>query len=249
MSRIDDILLKVRDVLADHAGTRWPDATLLRHLTAGVNDFLLRAKVTKSVLYVAIESNIGMYSIKDFSQEIVRVQYLEKALTVKTTKDMDELEADWENTTGLEPKFVIFDTYPQGAFRIYPKVTELAVDTIAYNSLYGAIIDIENTDDLYKLPSESLTTLNVNKYLKVTYIKKQNTVTLSSTLDLDSMYDDALVFYTSGMALRNDADAQNRSFGSEQLKLYDSILMLAKGNESGSNNALSTVETRYKGFQ
>lgn len=249
MSRIGGILLKVRDVLADHAGTRWPDATLLRHLTSGVNDFLLRTKVAKSTLYIALESNIGLYSIKDFSQEIIRVQYLEKALTVKTTKDMDELDPGWENTTGREPKFVIFDTYPQGTFRIYPKVTELAVDAIAYNSLYGAIIDIENTDDLYKLPSESLTTLNVTKYLKVTYIKKQNAVTLSSTLDLDSMYDDALVFYTSGMALRNDADAQNRAFGAEQLKLYDSAVLVAKGKESGSNNALSTIETRYKGFQ
>ena len=86
MSRIDDILLKVRDVLADHAGTRWPDAILLRHLTAGVNDFLLRAKVTKSVLFLALESNIGLYTIKDYSQEIVRVQYLEKALIVKTTR-------------------------------------------------------------------------------------------------------------------------------------------------------------------
>ena len=249
MSRIDDILLKVRDVLADHAGTRWPDATLLRHLTSGVNDFLLRAKVTKSTLFIALETNIGLYSIKDFSQEIVRVQYLGKALTVKTTKDMDELDPDWENTTGIEPKFVIFDTYPQGTFRIYPKVTELAVDAIAYNSLYGAIIDIENTDDLYKLPSDSLSTLNVTKYLKVTYIKKQNTITLSSVLDLDSMYDDALVFYTSGMALRNDADTQNRAFGAEQLKLYDSVLLVAKGNESGSNNALSPIETSYKGFQ
>lgn len=249
MNRIDDILLKTRDVLADHSATRWPDATLLRHLTAGVNNFLLRTKVTKSVLFLALESNIGLYTIKDYSQEIVRVQYLEKALIVKTTKDMDELDPDWENTTGIEPKFVIFDTYPQGTFRIYPKVTELAVDTIAYNSLYGAIIDIENTDDLYKLPSASLSTLNVTKYLKVTYIKKQNAVTLSSVLDLDSMYDDALVFYTSGMALRNDADAQNRAFGAEQLKLYDSVLLVAKGNESGSNNTLSTIETSYKGFQ
>lgn len=249
MARVEDLLLRARrDILADTQTTRWSNDTLLSHLTSGVNDFLLRTKVTKSIFYVSLESNIGVYNIKDYSQQIVRVQFMEKSLEIKTSKDMDALDAEWENTIGLEPKYVIFDNLPQGTFRVYPKVTDTNVSVTVANQLYGGVIDIEVTDDLFRLPTESAVTILNAKYLKVTYIKKQNKVALDTILDLDTMYDDALLYYISGMALRNDADTQNRAFGAEQLKLYDSIVAVAKGNESVSNNALSSVTTGYKGF-
>lgn len=249
MTRVENLLLKVRrDVLADTSATRWSNDTLLSHLTSGVNDFLLRTKVTKSSFFIALESNIGVYNIKDYSQQIVRVQFMEKSLEVKTSKDMDAIDIEWENAVGLEPKYVIFDNLPQGTFRIYPKVIDTNVSVTVTNQLYGGVIDIEVTDDLFRLPTDSAITILNAKYLKVTYIKKQNEVTLNTVLDLDTMYDDALVYYVSGMALRNDADTQNRAFGAEQLKLYDSIVAVAKGNESVSNNALSSVTTGYKGF-
>lgn len=249
MTRVDDLLLRARrDILADTQATRWSNDTLLSHLTSGVNDFLLRTKVTKSSFYVTLESNVGVYNIKDYSQQIVRVQFMEKSLEIKTSKDMDALDPEWENTIGLEPKYVIFDNLPQGTFRIYPKVTDTNVSVTVANQLYGGVIDIEVTDDLFRLPTDSAVTILNSKYLKVTYIKKQNKVVLDTILDLDTMYDDALLYYISGMALRNDADTQNRAFGAEQLKLYDSIVAVAKGNESVSNNALSSVTTGYKGF-
>lgn len=249
MTRVEDLLLRARrDILADTQATRWSNDTLLSHLTSGVNDFLLRTKVTKSSFYVTLESNIGIYTIKDYSQQIVRVQFMEKSLEIKTSKDMDTIDIEWENTIGLEPKYIIFDNLPQGTFRIYPKVIDTAISVTVANQPYGGIIDIEVTDDLFRLPTDSAVTIQNYKYLKVTYIKKQNKVTFDTALDLDTMYDDALLYYVSGMALRNDADTQNRAFGAEQLKLYDSIVAVAKGNESVSNNALSAVTTGYKGF-
>lgn len=249
MTRVENLLLKVRrDVLSDTSSTRWSNDTLLSHLTSGVNDFLLRTKVTKSSFYIALESNVGLYNIKDYSQQIVRVQFMEKSLEIKTSKDMDAIDIEWENTVGLEPKYVIFDNLPQGTFRIYPKITDTNVSVTVDNQPYGGVIDINVTDDLFRLPTDTAVTIQNYKYLKVTYIKKQNEVTLNTVLDLDTMYDDALVYYVSGMALRNDADTQNRAFGAEQLKLYDSIVAVAKGNESVSNNALSSVTTGYKGF-
>lgn len=248
MTRVELILLKVRDVLADHAGTRWPNATLLRHLTSGVNDFLLRSKVTKTIGIIALEKNIGLYNISAFSQSIDRVQYLDRSLEIKTSKEMDIIDPTWESTLGLEPVYIIFDKLPQGSFRIYPKTEELGLDTSHYNSLYGAIIDITVDESLLRPITLTNIAINTNKYLTITYIKKQGSIEEDTILDLDDMYDDALVYFVSGMALRNDADAQNRAFGAEQLKLYDSILVNAKGNESASNNTISTISTMYKGF-
>lgn len=248
-TRVSSILLKVRrDILADTDSTRWSNDTLLSHLTSGVNDFLLRTKVTKSSLYIPLEKNVGLYTIKDYSQQILRVQFLEKSLRVKTSPEMDLLDPEWENTVGIEPKYVIFHNLPQGTFRIYPKIESLGISVTTANQVYGGIIDIDVTDDLFRVPTaENVTILN-DKYLKVTYIKKQNEVTLDTVLDLDTMYDEALTYYVSGMALRNDADTQNRAFGAEQLKLYDSIVTVAKNNESLSNNTLSPDTTGYKGF-
>lgn len=249
MPRVEEILASVRDVLADTRGTRWPNPTLLRHLTLGVNDFLLRTRSTKSTMYINLESNVSMYTVKEWSQKILRVQYLNTALILKTTQEMDLLDPNWKNTVGIEPLYVIFDTYPQGTFRIYPKVEDVTLPETSYNSLYGAIIDIENTEDLYRLPSFGSIPLNMYKYLEVTYIKKQGKVTEVSELDLDEIYDEALIYYTSGMALRNDADTQNRAFGAEQLKLYDSLVRLAVSNESQNNNNVARIGTSYKGFQ
>lgn len=249
VSRVENILLNVRDILSDHKKTRWSDDTLLRTLTLGINDLISRTKVTKSSLYIDIEENIGIYKIQDYSQSILDVKYIDKSLIVKTTAEMNAIDKTWESTaTSTYPIYVIFDNLPQGTFRIYPKVTDTSTAITLSNSLYGAIIDINATDELYKLPNiENLESLST-KYLKVTYVKKHPKLSLQSELDFDDIYDEAMIYFVSGMSLRNDADTQNRAFGTEQLKFYDSMVSVAKGNETISNNSLAPIATSYKGF-
>lgn len=247
-TRVEELIVKVRDVLSDEEGNRWSEAMLLRLMQSGVNDFLLRTKCSKSVLYIAVEDYVSTYKIQDFSQAILRVQYLDTALVAKTMSEMDTIDPVWPSTKGQEPKFVIFENLPAGTFKIYPKVPSATTNVVEVNSNFGGLIDLEVTDDLVLLPSVEDISETIDTYLVVTYIKKQVPITRTSEIYIDRMYDDALVYYITGMALRADADTQNRAFGNEQLAMYDSYLKLAAGNESVDNHTLTPREVSYKGF-
>ena len=64
--------------------------------------------------------------------------------------------------------------------------------------------------------------------LVVYYQKQPHTlVDVDSELEIDSAYDKALKFYTTGMALRDDNDVQNRAIGNEELALFNVELAAA----------------------
>lgn len=247
-TRVEDILARVRDVLADPSKTRYTDTNLLRLLTSGVNDFLIRTKVSKSVLYIPIENYVALYKLQDYSQAILRVQYLDLSLEPKTIAEMDALDPNWVSTKGEVPLYVIFENLPQGSFKIYPKVASSTTSIVTVTNTYGGLIDIEMTDELVGFPDLDDLETFVSSYLTITYIRKQGDITTSTELYIDSMYDEALVYYVSGMALRADADTQNRAFGNEQITLYNGYVDKAFKNESTHNNTLSPRASAYKGF-
>jgi len=247
-TRVEELITRVRDILSDPGADRYSHEILMRYLASGVNDFLLRTTCSKSILYIALENNVAVYKIQDYSQKILRVEFKGKALVVKTSTDMDAINSSWQDEEALEPRYVVFDNLPLGAFRIYPKVTSSGIIPVTANSPYGGLIDIDATDELFNLPSAEDIEQTIPEYFTVVYVKKQTPIALDSSLFIDSMYDDALVYYVSGMALRADADTQNRAFGNEQINMYDSYVRLASVNESLNNNTLTPRTTEYKGF-
>lgn len=251
MARVNDILLNVRDVLADHNKHRWSDDTLLRLFNQGLKNFITQTKVLKLKSYIPIETNTAIYDMSPYAISIDRIQYLDKVLIGKTEEELDKINIEWQSVVGTEPKNVIFDNVKKGVFRIYPKVTESTLNNVVQNQPYGILIDIVMTDDLAHIPEFDNIAFEAVKYLTVYYIGKPKVVTLDtedSELDLDDEYDDAMVAYISGQALRLDADTQNRAFGAEQLSIYNSYVMTATKKESESNNTFVNREIPYKGF-
>lgn len=249
MSRVQDIIEKVRnDILLDPSGDRWDTPTLLRLITSGINDFLLRTKCSKARMYVTIENNIVQYNVGPYSQKVLRVEYNGSPLIVKSIAEMDQLSNTWAQDTGDKPLYVIFENLPAGSFRIYPRVPTAVEPFTIQNSLYGALIDVDLFEDLAVLPLAEVD-IGTDMYLIVTYIKKQPVITVATNdLVIDNMYDDALAFYISGMALVNDKDDANVALGSKHLAAYETYVTQASQNESESNHAIPPREIPYRGF-
>lgn len=251
MTRIESILLQVRDVLADHKKQRWSDEVLIRLFNEALLNFILQARTLKLKAYIELENNTAIYDFSKYAISVDRVQYLEKVLGSKTEEEMDKFDISWQIREGNEPELAVFDNQKQGVFRLYPIVTSNALDNIEQNSLYGILIDINVVDDLFKLPSFGNASYSGKKFIIVYYTGKPRIVTLSTLddeIDLDSLYDQAIISYISGQALRFDADTLNRQFGAEQLSIYKSYVEQAKVKEAEANNTFIRRDIAYKGF-
>jgi len=251
LTRIESILLQVRDVLADHKKQRWSDEVLIRLLNEGLLNFILQARTLKLKAYIELENNTAVYDLSKYAISIDRVQYLEKVLGSKTEEEMDKMNISWQIKEGSEPELIVFDNQKQGVFRIYPIITQNALDNIEQNSLYGILIDINVIDDLFKLPSFGNVSYEGKKFIIVYYTGKPRILTIDSAdddIDLDTLYDQAMISYISGQALRFDADTLNRQFGAEQLSIYKSYVEQAKVKEAEANNTFIRRDVAYKGF-
>ena len=251
MTRIESILLQVRDVLADHKKQRWSDEVLIRLLNEGLLNFILQARTLKLKAYIELENNTAVYDLSKYAISIDRVQYLEKVLGSKTEEEMDKMDISWQVKEGSKPELIVFDNQKQGVFRIYPIITQNALDNIEQNSLYGILIDINVIDDLFKLPSFGNVSYEGKKFIIVYYTGKPRILTIDSAdedIDLDTLYDQAMISYISGQALRFDADTLNRQFGAEQLSIYKSYVEQAKVKEAEANNTFIRRDVAYKGF-
>lgn len=246
---VKDILLKIRDVLADHQKQRWSDDTLLRLLNEGINNFILQTKTLKLRSYIPIETNKTVYDMSPYASSIDRVQYMDQVLIAKTEEEMDRYKIDWLSDEGETPKFVIFDNLKQGSFRLYPKIVGNTINNIVQNQVYGGLIDVDINESLYMNPQFSSAAFQGYKQLIVCYVGKPNLVDLESTeIEIDNVYEPAIVAYVSGQALRLDSDTLNRDFGAEQLSIYKGYVDQAKSREAESNNTFINREIHYRGF-
>ena len=251
MSRVTNILSKARRILSDNNSTRWTDADLLLTFNEGLESFILQTETLKLRSYVAIENNISLYDLSPYASSIKRISYINKVLVTKTYEEMDLINSDWPDTTGTEPKFVIFNKLKSGTFKIYPKVASGMLDSYTANSPYGALIDVEITDDLFQTPVAEDIEITVSNYLLVHYIGKPNTVvigTLDADLQLDSKYDTAIVAYIASQHLMYDQDTLSRELGERQANIFIGYVAEAKVNESGNNNTFESYITDYRRF-
>ena len=251
MSRVTSILDRARRVLSDKDKTRWSDADLLETLNEGLESFILQTETLKLRSYIAIENNISLYDISTYAMSIKRVSYLNKVLEPKTYKEMDTISPLWDDNTGTEPKYVIFNNLKSSTFKIYPKVPSGMANIVTANSAYGALIDVEVIDDLFQIPTAEEIEVDIAKYLLVYYIGKPNTVTIDTldvTMQIDSKYDTALVAYITAQHLLFDQDTLSRELGLNQASIFTGYVAEAKVNESTSNNTFASYITTYRRF-
>jgi len=246
---VSDVLTSVRDILADSSKARWPDATLIRLLNDGINNFVLQTSFAKAKAYIELEQEIAVYDISSYAIGIDRIQYISTILAAKTEEEMDLINPLWEDEVGEEPKYIIFENLRQGVFKVYPKVIAGAANVTVQNQVYGGLIDISFTDGTLQLPNLSNIAFTDTKYLTVYYVERPTAMaTLTDVVKINEVYKAALVAYISGQALRLDQDTLNRQFGAEQLKIYDTYVAQALSKDAKANNTFHNRQTSYKGF-
>jgi len=251
MSRVTRILDRARLILADKDSTRWSDGDLLSLFNEGLSSFVLAAETLKLRKYIIIEDNITHYDMSPYSTEIKRVDYLSSVLTAKTYEEMDKSSLTWREDTGDIPQYVIFNKQKANNFKIYPIVQGGYANIVTANSPYGTLIDVSVTDDLLQAPVSEDIEIDISKYLLIYYIGKPRDITidtLDTDIDLDSMYDLAMISYIAGQTLLFDEDSLSRELGTSQLSTYSSYVMEATSNESEHNNSFIEYITEYRSF-
>lgn len=249
MSRVTSIIDNARVTLSDTNKTRYSDPVLLKYLNDGLTDFVLNTKILKERLFLELNPTAAIYDLSPYVLEFLRFQFQTKVIPVMSQEELDRLSPTWQDDVGDEVKCVTLSDMKKGFLRIYPRVTTGA-DAITQGSLYGGLIDITINDDNYQIPSINDVESGIENYLVLFVVKKPKLLTLTtldSELELGYEYDLALEYYITARALRSDTDALNRTFGAEQLQLYNNYVAEASLSNTIGNQSVGDRIVNYRG--
>ena len=241
MSRIEDILVKVRDTLNDADADRWSDKVLLRLLYDGCCDIAAQANVLRDIAYVQIRKGRYVYTLPSDLLVVKAVVYKGKELPIKSTDWLAQQATHWrKDTTTQEITHIVYDKLDNLELQVYPRPlnakeeyatltpdqygTDIAIsDYSTEDGVFGLVSDIIDSEHLDEVtsPFGIITDINSSDFLVVYYVHRPATIDdVDDELELAPLCDTALKHYVCGMALRNDLDVQNRQMASEELDLY-----------------------------
>lgn len=271
MTRIENLLIDIRDSLADPNGTRWSDNRLLRLINEAHEDMCMRAKILRDTTFIPVSIGINTYTMQDNVYLLDKVVLNGVTLKLVTHSELDEKHPGWELDTGV-PKYIVIDKMNRKKLRVYPTPNNYNNQEdaeVTFNpSPYGVTISIDNTNTLtpYGIVTSVINTSETISFdsvygvltgqslyldtLVVYYIKKPDTIdSINSTLLIDSLFDKCIKFYVAGMALRDDMDTQNRTVGTEFLAYYDRDLntLISDSTLDFTSTSTQQYETRYNG--
>jgi len=252
-SKISEIFTDARYKLADPDGKSWSNARLLSLLNNGIRNIVYNTELLKAETYVLLVEGQQKYDISDLAIKITRVDFESKSITFKTHADLDNLNIDWDLDTSSKIKHIIYDKSDRGVFKVYPRPEKLVTNVIS--SPYGIITAIDTVYDityygetLQDLPNDIVN----NGTMKIYYVKNPDKYTiddLENEIILDDIWDDILVHWIVGTALKDDRDEQNRVIGADNLKEYTEKLSTAKAGAVSEFTASKGRTTYNGGFQ
>lgn len=151
MSRITDILVKVRDTLADHSKQRWSDAMLLRILDEGQKDLAKHTKSLKGFYQFSPQVGVAEYTLPGNIWIIKRVAIDDTPINFITYESMDNMAehvgipqllidsetlyaykpgANWYAHTASMITAIVYDNRNVDKLRVYPIPDEGFVDYV-----------------------------------------------------------------------------------------------------------------------
>jgi len=262
MSRIDNIITRVRDTLADPSGDRWSDDRLIRLIDEAQKDLVRRAKLLRSKALIPIFSYGSVINLPTDMLLLDKVIYGGVDIPFISHREADKIDRNWESATGT-PQYVVYDKQNKYKAKFYPVPIDIGPIDIVIND-FGVItefpgIDFQSTagvmTDLFPYNivdmngDYGVTTDLIGSYAAVIYYLKKpsDIISLTDTLEIDDVYDKAIKFYVSGRALRDDMDTQNRAFGNEELKFYERELKEAISDDTNDYTRNTHYHTSYTG--
>lgn len=217
MTRAEIILSKINTVLANQG--RWGDNNLLSIIDTAQKLIAQRTEVLKKTSLVPLTPGQVSYNLGPTVHKIYRVLYKGKVLPIRTREYLNVAKGlDWETHTGEEIECVVTNLLDIPGLRIYPAISNIEVggiqgvvvdaDDIVMTSVYGVVTDIS------LIPDAETVLLVYHSYLPPSITKVTDELTLSAR------YDEAIVRYSTAMALRQNEDTQSRSMANEELQLF-----------------------------
>ena len=149
MSRIDNILLRVRDTLSDPDGERWSDGRLLRLIDDAQKAIALQANLLRTSSEVNLVRGQAVYDLPADAHRIIRVVDAQGKIPTKSHQWADtHFGADWAKHYGDGVKAIIYDKLDPGLIKVYPKPLEGILKAELAN-LYGFVSEYAD----YEVPS------------------------------------------------------------------------------------------------
>jgi len=151
-TRIENILLRARDTLADPQGERWSDSRLLRLVDEGQQDIAKHTKILKGQTSLPLVEGQAVYPLPDDLWLITRAAFNDCRIPLRSHAELDELSRNhtinakdsyrsrtdftsgsscWELDTGSTIEALLYDRRNVGEIRVYP-IPDEGVATNSY---------------------------------------------------------------------------------------------------------------------
>lgn len=274
MARVQDILIRARDILGDPDGDRWSDSSLIKRLNEGQYDIAVRTELFRGTAVISLIQGQYLYSLPEDTIRAFEVLLSQEPLPVIESYKMPGLYgADWRLHTAEsigEVQAIVTDQQNTRIIRIYPRpfVADLYDNYTFTPSVYGitdsieeytvsggvfglvgSIFDTELIDEPVQ-PFGIIVGVTEGEYLTSEYIRRPTTITsILENPELPDTFDTALVKYIAGSALRDDTVSQNRQAGNEELIIYSSIIDgILNVSKTGTMTESNNSSTQYRGM-
>lgn len=145
MSRVSNILLRVRDTLGDHNKERWSDDRLLRLINEAQIDICRRAKLLRSQTSLILTDGIAEYEMPEDFLLLDKVNVNDVRVPLIGHTELDKRKSEWLKHTG-KVEYIVYDKQTRGKIRLYPipdyKNGSKFIPVNAYQSYrYGKVHD------------------------------------------------------------------------------------------------------------
>ena len=158
-TRIEDILVRCRDSLADEDESRWSTPRLLRLIDEAHKKIATKAQLIRKSFSLSILANINEYALPSDAFLLTRVVSSNGAkITLKTHSAMDDLkdgiipyiypssievyDVFLEYDTGTVVEFLVFDNQETVYIKSYPIVTAYNSSDVFVTDAYGVTVTI-----------------------------------------------------------------------------------------------------------
>lgn len=200
-TRIEDILVRCRDSLADEDESRWSDARLLRLVDEAQKKIATKAQLLRKSFVLPLIANINEYALPSDAFLLTRAVSADGAKIGLTTHSaLDDMmsnaqlcdclrinnissDAEWEYDTGTEVQYIIFDNQEPGKIKTYPIVTELdGTETFLTSpTAFGVVTSVE--DDIITSVYGVVTTIATNAINTAQFSSVYGIVTAMSSVE------------------------------------------------------------------
>ena len=124
MTRIAEILTRVRDSLADPHKERWTDARLVRLIDEAQKVIARRFELFRGETLVGLTIDNPVYKLPDDVWRITRASFDNRLVPMLTYDEMDKRDSAWMTRAGNKLEAIIFNNRSMNEIRVYPLPSE-----------------------------------------------------------------------------------------------------------------------------